>query len=384
MFNKKIFLLIGIFLLVFTPTVIALRVNFGAEVGEFTINTWTNLTELNQMEDLFNSLFSAKTTDDLTQGSSNLYDDTDWNKTYADTLYSTIDEPLWTANFTAYNSSWSSTYNASYVPYTGATQNVDLGANNLSVDGSTLFVDTSTNRVGIGTATPNKEIHIFKDASTSVGIRMENKDTTNGGVLIGFDNGEDMFLYNYGIRGINFGTRGLERMRIAHDGNVGIGTSTPQNTLNVLGDFNQTGGNSTIDMIYAEAWGKDIGDVIISDANVYYPITNLTQGLINGMSGNNENLTVIFDGVYKIVAHWSFSGTANNEYHISIDVNGVQQDKCHAERKIGTGGDVGSASFTCLYDFNIGDKVRMVIENADAGNDATIHSINTNMVRIGN
>ena len=252
------------------------------------------------------------------------------------------------------------------------------------VEGMRIVEADGKVKIGIGTATPNKELHIYKDASTSVGIRMENKDTTNGGVLIGFDNGEDMFLYNYGIRGINFGTRGLERMRIAHDGNVGIGTSTPQNTLNVLGDFNQTGGNSTIDMIYAEAWGKDIGDVIISDANVYYPITNLTQGLINGMSGNNENLTVIFDGVYKIVAHWSFSGTANNEYHISIDVNGVQQDKCHAERKIGTGGDVGSASFTCLYDFNIGDKVRMVIENADAGNDATIHSINTNMVRIGN
>ncbi|TET75148.1 MAG: hypothetical protein E3J56_00980 [Candidatus Aminicenantes bacterium] len=32
-----------------------------------------------------------------------------FNKTYADTLYSTIAEPLWSANFSAYNSSWTST-----------------------------------------------------------------------------------------------------------------------------------------------------------------------------------------------------------------------------------------------------------------------------------
>lgn len=37
-----------------------------------------------------------------------------FNKTYADTLYSLISEPLWTTNFSAYNSSWSSTYNATY------------------------------------------------------------------------------------------------------------------------------------------------------------------------------------------------------------------------------------------------------------------------------
>ena len=37
-----------------------------------------------------------------------------FNKTYADTLYCSISEPLWTANFTAYNSSWSSITNTSY------------------------------------------------------------------------------------------------------------------------------------------------------------------------------------------------------------------------------------------------------------------------------
>jgi hypothetical protein len=38
----------------------------------------------------------------------------EFNKTYADTLYSPINEPLWADNFTKYNASWSNMTNASY------------------------------------------------------------------------------------------------------------------------------------------------------------------------------------------------------------------------------------------------------------------------------
>src|SRR3989339_895492 len=44
-------------------------------------------------------------------------DNTSWNESYADTQYSSISEPLWSANFTAYNSSWSSTFNSTYDGY---------------------------------------------------------------------------------------------------------------------------------------------------------------------------------------------------------------------------------------------------------------------------
>ena len=70
------------------------------------INSW--------LTSFFNSLFGTKTTDDLTEGSINLYDNQSWNETRADTIYATIDEPLWTANYTNLNDTWSSTYNASY------------------------------------------------------------------------------------------------------------------------------------------------------------------------------------------------------------------------------------------------------------------------------
>lgn len=52
---------------------------------------------------------------------------------------------------------------ASYVPYTGATGAVDLGANNLTVDTNTLFVDATNNRVGIGTTSPSAPVHLKAD-----------------------------------------------------------------------------------------------------------------------------------------------------------------------------------------------------------------------------
>jgi len=53
-------------------------------------------------------------------------------KNYVDS----IGEARWDANFSAYNSSWSNITNYSYVPYTGATGNVNLGIYNIT---SNLF-----------------------------------------------------------------------------------------------------------------------------------------------------------------------------------------------------------------------------------------------------
>jgi hypothetical protein len=47
-----------------------------------------------------------------------------------------------------------------FVPYTGATENVDLGNNNFTVNSTTFFVNTNTRRVGIGTRSPASTLHI--------------------------------------------------------------------------------------------------------------------------------------------------------------------------------------------------------------------------------
>lgn len=113
----------------------------------------------------FDSLFGAKTTDDLAEGSTNLYDNQSWNQSHADTLYDPIggseSDPLWSSNYTSYNASWSyyepdtnisdtnlsesdihDYINDDYVNITGDTMtgalNVTNG-NNISID-ATYFV----------------------------------------------------------------------------------------------------------------------------------------------------------------------------------------------------------------------------------------------------
>jgi len=50
-----------------------------------------------------NSWFGGKTTDELAEGSSNLYDNQSWNESHADTKYiQSESDPLWTANQTNY------------------------------------------------------------------------------------------------------------------------------------------------------------------------------------------------------------------------------------------------------------------------------------------
>jgi len=56
-------------------------------------------------------------------------------------------------------SEWNAT-NLSYVPYVGANQNVNLGANNLTVDTNVLHVDATNDRVGIGTTSPQAKLDV--------------------------------------------------------------------------------------------------------------------------------------------------------------------------------------------------------------------------------
>ena len=109
----------------------------------------------------------------------------------------------------------------------------------------------------------------------------------------------------------------------------------------------------------------------------------MTTGEINGFDTDGENFIVQVAGIYKLTSTWSFSGSANQEYHLSVLYNGVSVDKCHAERVIGTGGDVGSVSMTCMLALGVGDRVTPVIENVDSAGNPTIHDINVNLLRIG-
>lgn len=100
--------------------------------------------------------------------------------------------------------------------------------------GNGLFVDANGN-VGINTTTPNYLLHI-NSSTTAAHIQLTNSDTgstsTDGGRL--FMSGLNMTLNNREAGYIAFETSDTERMRISATGNVGIGTTNPDNTYQGL------------------------------------------------------------------------------------------------------------------------------------------------------
>jgi len=100
-------------------------------------------------------------------------------------------------------------------------------AANLNYDSGTLFLDSSNNRVGMGTTTPSKALHVKGDVDVEgvtggVAVLRFKAEETHGtveGVNIGSNYGGLAFKTN------NNGTVG-EAVRIDNAGNVGIGKSS--------------------------------------------------------------------------------------------------------------------------------------------------------------
>ncbi len=106
---------------------------------------------------------------------------------------------------------------------------------------------TPTGFVGIGKdiTSPSSLLHIRSLSSPQSIVQSTTKfiSTLAGGNNAGhiFVNDGDYVLWSQPSGNIGTTTNLNEIMRVGNDGNVGIGTATPQNTLNVIGDINATG-----------------------------------------------------------------------------------------------------------------------------------------------
>jgi len=104
-----------------------------------------------------------------------------------------------------------------------------------------LFVDASTNRVGVGTSSPARRLTV--ETTDFVPIRVRHTDGSGG--YIGFmdTNTTDDTEVLVGAVGNDLAihTGDVETFRIKSDGKVGIGDSSPSYKLDVDGDINFTG-----------------------------------------------------------------------------------------------------------------------------------------------
>jgi len=121
---------------------------------------------------------------------------------------------------------------------------------NLTVSGSSSKLVVSDGSVGIGTSSPSRNLHI--SASTPI-IRLEDSDGTNqygeiitSGASLILQSRNDTLDGNILFRGVGGGST-TEFVRISSSGNVGIGTSSPDEKLHVDSGYIKLSRNGDVD-----------------------------------------------------------------------------------------------------------------------------------------
>ncbi len=111
----------------------------------------------------------------------------------------------------------------------------DTGASvDFRVEGDTeanlLFVDASTDRVGVGTNSPLSALHVRGSGTTT--LRVDNSDDGTASLTLGNTGSSNLSIAQTNANAA-FSIGGSEKMRIASDGKVGIGTASPSELLHL-------------------------------------------------------------------------------------------------------------------------------------------------------
>ena len=155
------------------------------------------------------------------------------------------------------------------------------GTGDMTIDTNTLHVDSSNNRVGIGTTSPGAPLHINTGSSGLPKIRLEHTGA-----------GNDVFEITSGIAGISNSGFGIYdvgetayRIVIDTNGKVGIGTTAPDTLLHLAGGspyikLHNTGSSASADDIF--------GAILFQHADADDPgITAKIQCVAEDNAGNS-------------------------------------------------------------------------------------------------
>ena len=168
---------------------------------------------------------------------------------------------------------------------------------NISTGGTERFVINSSGNVGIGTTSPARKLHLNESGTgTAVYASFTNGTTgaaANNGLNIGINAFQNAILNNYSNTNIVVLNNGAERLRIDNQGQVGIGTSSPSEKLNVSGNILATG---TITPNSDIAFKKDIKPL----TNVLNKVTQLLGINFTYKNNNEKSMGLVAQDVEKV------------------------------------------------------------------------------------
>lgn len=112
---------------------------------------------------------------------------------------------------------------------------------NFTVDAGTFFIDSNVNRIGIGTTKPQEALQIngAPNSTTFIDIVEGSVSVARLGDGVAVGTGGALTLREGGVIQILLDANSNSYF-LTGNGNLGVGTTTPQNAFNVLGDANIT------------------------------------------------------------------------------------------------------------------------------------------------
>lgn len=143
----------------------------------------------------------------------------------------------------------------------------------------------------------------------------------------------------------------------------------------------QTMGNWTHrGVLYTE--GNTTGELAV-DATPRKVEALASQGVESGLTVDelNSQITIAVAGDYMVTATVSFNGSQSKTFKIAIYKNGVSTGYT-LERKLGTGGDVGSAAVSGIITCAATDNLSLYQSSADGGTAMTITNAQLSVVRL--
>ena len=167
----------------------------------------------------------------------------------------------------------------------------------IKFDTDTLFIDSSTNRVGIGTSTPDYKLEV-EETSASSFISVISSNTTETGVIFGDTdaNARGGVVYDNSDNALEFRTNNnSERMRIDNSGNVGIGTSSPTGVPTTTLHINGTT-NAGIHITDSASGATDSDGVYLSMDSPNLYVQNKEAGFTAFETSGTERMRILAGG----------------------------------------------------------------------------------------
>ena len=191
---------------------------------------------------------------------------------------------------------------------------------------------TSSGNIGIGTTSPAAKLTVV-GATTIIGqtnVSARFSDDDNSTLLISHPlaNGNTAIITGNNQLGFATGVLGsiAERMRITSAGNVGIGTTSPNTKLQVLGtiaaQINADGSDATGIRIYGSGTSKRM-DFVAADGSVNERISGIGTGGIGIMAFSVNNNVGVLTERMRIAESGNFLVGTTTDAGYKLDVNGT-------------------------------------------------------------